>query len=415
MGSNYGSAYFDGSGDYLYLNNNTTVSGPFTLEFWTYFTEYTASGASIRFFASHGTAGGNAADNMQLFIGTVTSGDQKLGAVLGYTNAYFINGAYNGPAINDAAWHHVALTRDSSNEIRFFIDGTKVNSSTTLSTAFKFIGTNIGTRDRAIASDNFTGYISDFLLSETTAKYTADFTPPTSPVGNTNATAYLPMDNAGVFDKSGHTNLELYGNAATSSTQQKFSNINSIYFDGNYSSSVYSANPLVPAGGSYTVEFWVYSTTTGTSGTGFIWQGSQDYAYGIYTHNTSNTMSIHTYGGGGGGNTIYFEIPLTYSSIQNQWKHMAHVWDGTSHKFFIDGVSQTVTDGTGASSATSNPHPLQTGQGPVYIGKIWNSNYIFTGYLSDIQILNTAKYTAGFTPHTASFGRGPQGSGTGYA
>ena len=72
-------------------------------------------------------------------------------------------------------------------------------------------------------------------------------------------------------------------------------------------------------------------------------------------------------------------------------------------KFFIDGVSQTVTDGTGASSAISNPHPLGGGQGPVYIGKIWNSNYPFTGYLSNFRISSVARYTANFTSPTSAF------------
>jgi hypothetical protein len=175
------SIILDGVNDYAYINTSGTLSGDFTIEMWAYVLSTGTSAPNMRLFTCN--TGGNIANNLQIAIGWQTLGNEITGAIFVFSNAFIVE-AGAGTAINDSAWHHIAVTRSGSS-IKLFIDGTQSGSTATNSTAFSISNSNIGTRDRTGGHDHFHGYIENLQIINGVAKYTANFTPPTAEQGRT--------------------------------------------------------------------------------------------------------------------------------------------------------------------------------------------------------------------------------------
>ena len=135
------------------------------------------------------------------------------------------------PAVSLNTWNHIAVVRDGSSFYMYTngVRGTVFTSGVAVtSTANSDV--TIGARYNG-TSNYYTGYVSNVRIVKGTALYTTNFTPPTAPVGNANASLYLPMDNAGIFDNTGNNTLTPVGNASTSTTQTKYADT-AMYFDG---------------------------------------------------------------------------------------------------------------------------------------------------------------------------------------
>lgn len=93
------------------------------------------------------------------------------------------NAAFTGSGtVATNAWSHVALTR-ASNTIRLFLNGVlqgSVSQSGSITTNQASLG-YIGVDGAASASEFYRGYIDEFRVTKGTARYTANFTPPTAP------------------------------------------------------------------------------------------------------------------------------------------------------------------------------------------------------------------------------------------
>lgn len=155
------SAYFDGTGDYLDSATLITYTGVYTIE------------AFIRVessFASRGIVSGRTQTNGAVFR-TTDAGANRLQFLNPSLTAYTSTGAMS---LN--TWHHVALTRNASNTVTFWIDG--VASGTvagqTGSHAWKFVGW------AGSAGEFMRGWIDAVRLTGV-CRYTASFTPPSAP------------------------------------------------------------------------------------------------------------------------------------------------------------------------------------------------------------------------------------------
>ena len=195
--SKYGgsSAYFSGgelaftnhynSADYLSIATayDVITTGQFTIEAWVYTAVNSLAVICGTFNWSFGNNSG-----WNLAVGT----DNKLS--LGGSN-----GTWNSSSVIVAStgtvplnqWVHVAATRDESNTVRVFIngllEGTTTNYSHTLNRvgAQTTSGLRYALRVGANLSDSwvttaFIGYIDDLRITSGVARYTANFTPPTS-------------------------------------------------------------------------------------------------------------------------------------------------------------------------------------------------------------------------------------------
>jgi hypothetical protein len=121
----------------------------------------------------------------------VIFGDNVYGSTGGYT-LYSYNNALNlwkgsggggaeviAPAgtITLNTWTHVAWTRSGSSN-RLFINGTQVGSTTTDATNYTSTASFIGASQSGTLP--FAGYIDDLRITKGYARYTSNFTPPSS-------------------------------------------------------------------------------------------------------------------------------------------------------------------------------------------------------------------------------------------
>jgi hypothetical protein len=172
-----GSLAFDGSGDYLTTPNSPNLnfgSGDFTIELWLYSTVGTSNESVVN-------KGYNNAGNLSylLFLDSNTLG---FFASSNGTSFDIANNVSMGTATQNT-WVHFAASRSGSS-IRLFRNGTLINTVTSSATIYT------GTTNLYIGSSdsgglNFNGYIDDLRITKGFARYTANFTAPTSALSDT--------------------------------------------------------------------------------------------------------------------------------------------------------------------------------------------------------------------------------------
>jgi hypothetical protein len=166
----YGTASmkFNGTTDYLTIPASTLFgygSGDFTIEMWYYFTGTTSD---TRYFFDQRTSAG---------------GTQLAPAVLlvsGVINVY-LNGVYAvvGSTVTTNSWNHLALVR-SSGVTKLYINGSQAGSNYTDANSYVASSMTIGATPSAVNTYNWSGYIDDFRITKGYARYTSNFTAPTS-------------------------------------------------------------------------------------------------------------------------------------------------------------------------------------------------------------------------------------------
>jgi hypothetical protein len=164
-----GSVEFDGTGDNFTLaaSNDFQFDHEFTVEFWIYLDTinrvdgiHPAPVNLSQDSENNGQIYLNATDNyFALFKSSdvVTTGDNS---------------------VQTGRWYHVAVTRDSSDVCRIFLDGVETDSATSTLQFGKGSAGDI--RIGAFSTANgIDGYISNLRILKGTALYTSDFTVPT--------------------------------------------------------------------------------------------------------------------------------------------------------------------------------------------------------------------------------------------
>jgi hypothetical protein len=166
-----------------------------------------------------------------------------------------------------------------------------------------------------------------------------------------------------------------------------------LYFNGagNYLLNPAPANPLLCSfNGSFTIEMWVYLTSTGNQYPIFSGYGSSNSQGGIQMSISSGlaTGSIYV------SSTAYNATNST-SIAQTTWTHLALVRNGTTLTLYVNGVGGTGVSASGATNYSSSFN--------LYVGQNFSTSYPFTGYIDDLRITNgIARYTANFTPPASS-------------
>lgn len=160
------SMFFNGSGNALkapYSPNMDFGTGDFTIECWVYTTNI-SPGYSQTVLARHGASGGT------IWIIQILNGG---------TSRIVLSGSVvcAGTTVAANTWTHIAFTR-SGTSLRAFNNGvliTTVTDSTSLS------GTQVLTVGaQSDIAESFIGYIDDVRITKGVARYTTNFTPPTS-------------------------------------------------------------------------------------------------------------------------------------------------------------------------------------------------------------------------------------------
>jgi hypothetical protein len=385
-----GSGYFDGSGDSLTSTGSTAFTmgtGSFTVEYWVYqtvdtggYTQHVGSAVGSNGFA-FGTAG------LALYMTTASSG-------------YNTSVAF---ALN--TWNHIVWTRDSSGNVRAFLNGLMVYGPASITT--NITETNFGIAQTVSGTGyNFTGYLSDIRVIKGMNTYTGNFTPPSAPLslgGNStiysntanvnttfagsNTTLMLNFTDAAIKDATTYFNLETVADTKLA-FETAYSNVNySNYFDGtgDYLSVPYNSALALGSGGTWTIEYWVYFNAAFGTFTPISHQQDATVRWCV-EHAAASTLLLFD-----NSTSTTFTHPSTLGP--NNWYHIAFVRDGTTVRMYVNGVASSTTTTSNLSNITS---------GPLSIGRNeFGGAYFFymNGYIADVRLVKgTAIYNSTFAP-----------------
>lgn len=383
---NGGSGYFDGSGDVLRAGSNAALdfsTSSCTLESWIYLTTYPSV---VSLIIGQPQTSGSAAYSIQIAV-------FASGALAFYSAAssggYLVSLSGGSAKLN--TWNHVAGVRNG-NTWTLYVNGVSVATSSSSHSVSQgsgsYGGLDIG--GGYVANDYYLfGYLESPRVVIGSAVYTANFTPPAAPLtAITNTQLLLSCTNAGIYDNAIKNDLETVGNAQISTSVKKYGT-GSMAFDGTGDWLLLpdSAN-LQFGSGNFTIEGWVYLSTTGTA-KGIVGKGASTTGW-LVSINSSNQL---VFTDGSTATTGATALSAT------TWYYFAVVRNGTATgnvKIYLNGTADATSSGAITTSYT------QTNS--MYVGADRTGTNAMNGYIDDLRITNgVARYTANFTPPTSAF------------
>lgn len=161
-----GSLYFDGTGDNLNTRASPNLAfgtGDFTIECWVYANDVTSLA---------GIYDGRGPGETPTIV--IQSGTFK----------YFTNGGFQitSSSISTSTWYHLAVSR-SGTSTKLFVNGVQGGSTYTDST--NYVSTTPSFVGSLYDGSSLNGYIDDLRITKGYARYTANFTAPTSALSDT--------------------------------------------------------------------------------------------------------------------------------------------------------------------------------------------------------------------------------------
>jgi len=198
---------------------------------------------------------------------------------------------------------------------------------------------------------------------------------------------------AGPYSRSITGSTTTYTITGAGATAWNFGSTGSVLFNlANQRLSLAASSAFNLSGGTWTIEFWMYSTATPTAGNQcrifMFGTNGTNTAFDV-GYNNDGTISVAVpFGGVTGGTSAAGAITL------NNWYHVAIVSNAGSAKIFINGTQSGSTT-TITQPASSSP--------TLFIGydTVATVNFQYQGYITNIRIVNTvAVYTGNFTTPT---------------
>ena len=381
--------YLNGSTDYLTAATNAAFATPaeYTVEFWAYQT------ASPTNYASYYLV--NVTNGLQ--IGFNTAG----GGVFGVANNY-VGWQLTTAAFSLNQWTHIAITRDSSNVTRIFYNGT-LQTSGTITTSYVQGELRIGNS----GSNNgyISGYVSNMRYLKGTALYTANFTPPTTPLTAITNTQLLTCQSNRFIDNStnafaltvtGSPSVQAFSPFAPTAAYSASTVGGSGYFDGSGDYLTVPDNAALQMDSSnFTYEGWVYPTGSPGSINSMYGKRANGGSYGNINIAYWNTGGIGLYVS---SSTSTWDIFADNGSIIafrfNAWNHFALVRSSNNWAFFVNGV-RTHSTVNASSLAPNSGVAMSLGAGAA------DGAQPIQGYLNGMRVIKgTAVYDPTLTTCT---------------
>jgi len=378
-----GSGYYDGSGDYLTYAPGAGVAfgtGDFTVEFWI----YPLTSISQVYLMDARNSGQTSSWAIGFNLNNTGAGQ--------FT---FFNGVA-GAAYNESSqscvlnqWNHCVVVR-SGTTFSMFTNGTRV-FTTTNSTNFSSSQTlSYIARGQGTGSEfYYTGYMVSNRIVKGTAVYSPSattLTVPTIPLtAITNTQLLLGCTNAGIYDGKMANNLETVGNAQVATSPVKYGS-GSMYFNGSSAITARLSDFFSFGTGDFTIEAWIYITTTGT---GTIIDARSADVINAYIFNATSANKLQFIYGSS------LSIVSTTVLSNNIWTHVAVCRANGVIRIFVNGVvdatTATYTSAINAASFAAIGGGRSSGSDAV-------TGYYFNGYIDDFRISKVARYIANFTP-----------------
>jgi len=402
-----GSAYLDGTGDYLMVADSTATDlgisqQPFTLEWWTYLT--TTTGGQYIITKGGGFGGWNGTNGWQYLLSIeLSSSVWSLGYYNGSSYTYW-QPSYSSVGIS-GRWNHMVLSYNGTN-LSAFMNGTRIGTTTVTnftkpSSSNKCsIGSAYGVSGEAYY---YNGYVSGFRIVKGTAVYDptlSTLTVPTAPpTAIANTSLLCNFTNGQILDSTSKNVLETLGDAKISTAQSKWGG-SSIAFDGTGDYlSVPTKYNFTLGSGDFTLEFWFRLNTVNSGGVdsntpclltiGWSWG-----VYGPLLLLQANS-GITVYASTDGSTWAINSVVTTSALSANTWYHYAMVRSGTSVKYYLNGVASATTS-TLSGSLMSTSTNTTIGASSTGAGNL-------NGYMQDIRVTKYARYTTNFTPPSSAF------------
>ena len=400
-----GSAYFDGSGDYLDVTGSTSLAfstNDWTIEFWLYTENVT--GDKILYDARPASTNG-----------AYPTIYQSSATIKYYTSS--ADRITSSTTITATTWNHIAVARISGTT-RMYINGIVQTATYTDSTTYLNGASRPRLGDSGVtAGAGLAGYISGLRVVNGQGIFTGNFTVPTAPPGtsqtlSTNVAAMIGgnlslltnFTHSGIIDHTGRYNIYTYTgtNIRSSNVQSKFGG-GSIFFTGSYqwlfigpgNTSAYP--PLLPTIGDFTAECWIYPTAGDITLMALNTNPSATAAVRV-SLNANGTIGLLS-----STNGSTFAINATSGNVlnYNAWQHFAVVRNGGNIIVYHNGTA--VITSTAVSATTA----LMAGSESMLGGLDFRNNVDFisfyNGYIDDFRVTRLARYTANFTPTTTAF------------
>jgi hypothetical protein len=374
-----GSAYFDGTGDYLKALATsmtllpTSSTNTFTVDGWIY---PTTTGTRYWIVGDLDPAGGT--NNVAVDV----SSTNKI-ELYWYTGV--ANRATSADSVVPNQWNYFAVVVNA-NAITIYVNSTTAGQTGTTTLTTRNLGTSGWGINGANNAEQFAGYLSSIRWSTGIARTISSI--PTAPTEPDNYSTFLmKFNNAGVVDVTGRHNFETLGNVTISNAASKFGT-GSLYFDGTSDGLYEPYNPQYAFGtGDFTIEFWMnFSSKTGYQ-TIMVFGYTAAVTGGWLVQTGNGDGNLIFYFGSGSSTVVASESGSTVNT--GTWYHIMIVKTGGNTRIYRNGTQVA----TGAD--TNNYTPATTTR--FYIGggdTVGFGNYYFNGYLDDIRITRFARTVA---------------------
>jgi hypothetical protein len=400
------STYHPSASDYYSFpsisNMALGASGSCTIECWAYFSTLPASGAYI--FSKDGKSGTNVSEySFQFTSGGVLQ--MGIGDATGSSSQQLINIG----TVTTGSWYHIAACR-SGTTWYLFLNGILQNSGGTAQTTAPVTGARsfyVGGQQGSGGSLNG-AYISNLRVIVGSALYTSSFTPPIAALTNITNTVVLSAQinrfadsiSAGTITVTGAPKVQPFSPFNPTSAYSNTVVGGSMYFNGTTDYLTTSTSPAfdLSTSTSWTIEWWMYPTTTQS---GYILQnyttaGSSiyglDFDYNTQGAGTIGLLGVGTYNGSSAGAPQFL---LTYLVANNAWTHVAVVRNGSGTNNITLYINGAVAN-TGTYTTWPAPGNSTTYIGARNYGGVQN---YFGGYISNLRsVIGNALYTSAFTP-----------------
>lgn len=377
------SNYFDGSGDYISIPNDSTLQlggGNWTIECWV-----NGPSQAIKVILSKR----NSSSSHEWLIYTTANG------TIGFASNEGTIGINSTVTLNNS-WQHIAVVNVGT-VVTMYINGVSVGSvSATLNNSTNNIGIGAG----SAGDSQFTGYISNVRIVKGSALYTSNFTPPTSTLTAVVGTSLLTCQSNRFKDNSSNNfTLTPTGNVSVSkespfnptSEYSIAANGGSGYFDGSGDYLDTATDASVAFGNNdFTIEFWAYFNSN---------LSLKCFLDGRPDTGTSSAPTIYTKNNG----ILYYFVNsvdrITGPTIpNNSWTHIVVSRQGTNTRMFVNGTQagSTWIDYTNYTHTSYRIGGLRNGISSEAI------NFAMNGYISNLRVVKGAAiYTSNFNPPTS--------------
>ena len=389
------SMYFDGAGDYLAIPDHADWNfgtGAFTFDFWVNFSSFKDINILVNAWdidtvqRSFYVRYNNSASQLQFELTSTGAGGDLT--------------VFKSWSPSTGTWYHIAVVRNS-NTFTLYVGGVSIGSEVdSLSHYDSTSEVRIGKPWFSSPDYYFDGYMDELRITKGEARWTSDFTPPTSAyTSDANTKLLLHFD--GDESDSGHTVTFNDGPQITASGT----------FDGSYhfnGTTDYLTSPDSAdwnfGTGDFTIDMWVYHTTAIGAVENYVvyYHHQIDGIDAGFITRRSASGGVGTYISTDGTTFAYAEI-TTETVSSDVWHHIAIVRTGDTIKQFIDGILATVDSSSYTGSISTSPDELFIGCEPSYSG---GQNYInlIDGYIDELRISKgVARWTENFTPPTGPY------------